>query len=93
MEITDVRIYLVSEKRVKAYASVVFDHSFIVRDLKVIDGDTKLFVAMPGTKVKDGVYRETVHPLNSTTRRWLEAAVLEAYHRELKAVGQSNVTP
>ena len=50
MEITDVKIYPVSEKKVKAYASVVFDECFIIRDLKVIDGDSKLFVAMPRQK-------------------------------------------
>ena len=93
MEITDVKIYFVNENKVKAYASVVFDQCFIVRDLKVIDGETRLYVAMPGTKVKDGVYRDTVHPLNSTTREWLEAAVLEAYHRELSAMLQSNIAP
>jgi stage V sporulation protein G len=93
MEITDVKIYPVSEKKVKAYASVTFDECFIIRDLKVIDGDTRLYVAMPGTKIKNGVYRDTMHPLNSTTRQWLEAAVLEAYHRELSATSLSGVTP
>ena len=93
MEITDVKIYPVSEKKVKAYASVTFDQCFIVRDLKVIDGDTKLYVAMPGAKMKDGVYRDTAHPLNRATRQWLETAVLEAYYRELSAMSQSGVTP
>ena len=83
MEITGVKIYPVSEKKVKAYASVVFDECFIVRDLKVIDGDTKLFVAMPSKKMKDGSYRDTVHPLNSVTRQRIESMVLDAYQREL----------
>ena len=68
MEITGVKIYPVSEKKVRAYASIVFDQCFIVRDLKVIDGDTKLFVAMPSKKMKDGSYRDTAHPLNSEMR-------------------------
>ena len=93
MEITGVKIYLVNEKKVRAYASVIFDHCFIVRDLKVIDGDTELFVAMPGKKIKDGVYRDTVHPLNSETRQRLETAVLEAYHRELSSTSSSDATP
>jgi stage V sporulation protein G len=84
MEITDVKIYPVNEKRVKAYASIVFDDCFIVRDLKVIDGDSKLFVAMPSKKMKDGSYRDTVHPLNTETRQRIESSVLEAYQKEME---------
>ena len=80
MEITGVKIYPVSEKKVKAYASIVFDECFIVRDLKVIDGDSKLFVAMPSKKMKDGSYRDTAHPLNSSMREMIESRVLEAFH-------------
>jgi stage V sporulation protein G len=83
MEITDVKIFPVNEKRVKAYASIVFDDCFIVRDLKVIHGDSKLFVAMPSKKMKDGSYRDTVHPLNNTTRQKIESSVLEAYEKEV----------
>ena len=83
MEITDIKIFPVSEKRVKAYASVVFDDCFIVRALKVIHGDSKLFVAMPSKKMKDGSYRDTVHPLNNATRQKIESSVLEAYEREI----------
>jgi stage V sporulation protein G len=83
MEITDVKIYPVVEKKVKAYASIIFDECFIVRDLKIIDGESKLFVAMPSKKMKDGSYRDTVHPLNSVTRQRIESRVLEAYDREI----------
>lgn len=82
MEITDVKIFAVDEQRVKAYASVVFDDCFIVRDLKIIQGDTKLFVAMPSKKMKDGSYRDTVHPLNNETRYKIEAKVLEGFEKE-----------
>ena len=84
MEITEIKIYAVDEKRVKAYSSVVFDECFIVRDLKVIQGDSKLFVAMPSKKMKDGSYRDTVHPLNNSMRSKLETSILEAYEKELK---------
>jgi len=80
MEITGVKIYPVSEKKVRAYASIVFDECFIVRDLKVIDGDSKLFVAMPSKKMKDGTYRDTAHPLNTGMRQMIELKVLEAFH-------------
>ena len=86
MEITSVKIYPVSEKKVKAYASIVFDECFIVRDLKVIDGDTKLFVAMPSKKMKDGSYRDTAHPLNSAMREMIESRVLEAFRSQLGPV-------
>jgi stage V sporulation protein G len=84
MEITEIKIFTVDEKRVKAYSSVVFDECFIVRDLKVIQGDSKLFVAMPSKKMKDGSYRDTVHPLNNNMRSKLETSILEAYEKELK---------
>jgi len=83
MEITDVKIFAVEEERVKAYASVVFDDCFIVRDLKVIHGDSKLFVAMPSKRMKDGTFRDTVHPLNNETRQRIENFVLEAYEKQL----------
>ncbi len=67
----------------KAYASIIFDDCFIVRDLKVIHGESKLFVAMPSKKMKDGSYRDTVHPLNNSTRQMIESSILEAYRREL----------
>lgn len=82
MDITDIKIFPVEEKRVKAYASIVFDDCFIVRDLKVIHGDSKLFVAMPSKKMKDGSYRDTVHPLNNATRQKIELSVIEAYEKE-----------
>ncbi|HOP86185.1 MAG TPA: septation regulator SpoVG [Syntrophorhabdaceae bacterium] len=83
MEITDIKIFPVNEKRVKAYASIVFDDCFIIRDLKIINGDNKLFVAMPSKKMKDGTYRDTVHPLNNETRQKIESNVLQAYEKEI----------
>lgn len=88
MEITNIKIFPVNEKRVKAYASIVFDDCFIVRDLKIIHGDKKLFVAMPSKKMKDGTYRDTVHPLNNETRKKIESNVLQAYEREINKTGK-----
>ncbi len=87
MEVTEVRIFPVNEKRVKAYASIVFDDCFIVRDLKVINVDDKMFVAMPSKKMKDGTFRDTVHPLNNVARQMIETSVLGAYEKEVN--GQS----
>ena len=83
MDITDVKIFPVSDKKVKAYVSIILDGCFIVRDLKVISGDKKLFVAMPSKKMKDGSYRDTVHPLDNSTRQKIELIVLEAYEKQI----------
>jgi stage V sporulation protein G len=84
MEVTEVRIFAVQEERLKAYATVTFDHCFVVRDLKVIDGNNGLFVAMPSKKRKDGIYRDTAHPLDNQTRDMIESKVLAEYHREIE---------
>lgn len=83
MEITDVRVFPVNEMKVKAYASIVIDDCFIVRDLKIISGENKLFVAMPSKKMKDGSYRDLVHPLNNDMRQHIEISVLEAYEKRV----------
>jgi len=84
MEVTEVKIFPVQEDRLKAYATIIFDHCFVVRDLKVISGNNGLFVAMPSKKRKDGTYRDTAHPLNNETRQMIESKVLEEYHKEVQ---------
>jgi stage V sporulation protein G len=84
MEVTEVRIFPVQEERLKAYVAITFDNCFVVRDLKVIDGNNGLFVAMPSKKRKDGTYRDTAHPLNNETRQMIESKVLEEYNREIQ---------
>ena len=88
MEITEVKVFPVEEGgRLKAYATLVFDDSFIVRDLKVIQGDQSLFVSMPSRKKKDGSFRDIVHPLNADMRSRVEERVLEEYNGVI--VGES----
>ena len=82
MEVTEVRITLMNEEKLKAYVSVTFDGCFVVRDLKVIQGSYGLFVAMPSKKMKDGGFRDIAHPLNNEFRSKLENQVLEAYRNE-----------
>ncbi|MBI5418695.1 MAG: septation regulator SpoVG [Deltaproteobacteria bacterium] len=85
MQITEVKVYPVSDnEKLKAYATIIFDNCFVVRDLKIIDGNSGLFVAMPSKKKKDGTYRDTAHPLNNETRDMIETAVLAEYERELR---------
>jgi stage V sporulation protein G len=83
MNITEVRVYPVEEERLKGYATITFDDCFVVRNLKVIQGNNSLFVAMPSKRRKDGTYVDTAHPLNNETRRMIEEKVLERYWTEL----------
>ena len=83
MEITEVRVFPVSEEKLKAYVTVTFDDCFVVRDLKVIHGNNGLFVAMPSKKRKDGTFRDTAHPLNNETREMIESIVLSEYEKEV----------
>jgi len=83
MEITKVKVFPVGEEKLKAFVSITFDDQFIVRDLKIIQGNKGLFVAMPSKKRKDGTYTETAHPLNNEMRERIEAAVFEAYYNAL----------
>src|ERR1700741_1411735 len=82
MEITEVKVYPAKENgRLKAYATVVFDNSFIVRDLKIIEGNKGLFVSMPSRRRKDGTFRDIVHPLNSEMRQMVEDFIIKEYTR------------
>ena len=87
MEITEVRVFPVNEDKLKAYATITFDHCFVVRDLKVIQGNNGLFVAMPSKKRKDGTFKDTAHPLNTETREMIESKVLAEYRQELERTG------
>jgi len=84
MEITEVKVFPVNEDKLKAYVTIIFDNCFVVRDLKIINGNTGLFVAMPSKKRKDGTFRDIAHPLNSEMRNELEKKVLKIYEDELK---------
>ena len=87
MEITEVKVYPVKESgRLKAYATVVFDNCFIIRDLKVIEGDKGFFVSMPSRRRKDGSFRDIVHPLDSDTRTSIENRIVKEYETSDKDV-------
>lgn len=83
MEVTEVKVFPVDEERLKAYVTVTFDNSFIIRDVKVIRGNTGLFVAMPSRKRKDGSFRDIAHPLNNEAREKIEGVILSEYEKEL----------
>ena len=86
MQITDVRVRKVEkEGKLKAVVSITIDDEFVVHDIKVIDGETGLFIAMPSRTANDGEYRDIAHPINSGTREQLQELILERYHAELAA--------
>lgn len=84
MEITEVKVFPVNEDKLKAYVTIILDDCFVVRDLKVIHGNTGLFVAMPSKRRKDGVFKDIAHPLNQSTRTQMEKQILEAYLAEIR---------
>jgi len=83
MQITEIKIYPVNEDKLKAYVTVTFDNCFVVRDLKIIQGNNRLFVAMPSRRMKDGSFRDVVHPSNSEMRDVLEKGIFDKYKEVL----------
>ena len=84
MQITDVRIRKVAkEGKMKAVVSITIDNEFVVHDIKVIEGEKGLFIAMPSRKAADGEYRDIAHPINSNTRERIQSMILEKYEKAL----------
>lgn len=80
MEITDVRVRkIATEGKMKAIVSVTFDNEFVVHDIKVIEGQNGLFIAMPSRKTPDGEFKDIAHPINTETREKIQRAILEKY--------------
>ena len=80
MQITDVRVRKVTkEGKMRAVVSITFDDVFVVHDIKVIEGEKGLFIAMPSRKASDGEYRDIAHPINSETRDKIQSLILEKY--------------
>ena len=84
MQITDVRVRKITkEGKMKAIVSITLDDEFVVHDIKVIEGEKGLFIAMPSKKATDGEYRDIAHPINSSTRENLQKVILESYEKAL----------
>lgn len=84
MEITDVRLKKVTkEGKMKAIVSITLDNEFAVHDIKVIEGEKGLFIAMPSRKAADGDYRDIAHPINQATRERIQSLILAEYDKAL----------
>ena len=82
MNITDVRIRKISaEGKMKAIVSVTFENQFVVHDIKVIEGQNGLFIAMPSRKTPDGEFSDIAHPINTETREQIQKAILDEYEK------------
>ena len=84
MKITEIRISLRDDNKLKAFASITLDDCFVIRGLKIIEGAKGVFVAMPSRKRPDGTYQDVAHPINNETRDWMEGLIKDAYEEELK---------
>lgn len=84
MQITDVRVRKITkEGKMRAIVSITIDEEFVIHDIKVIEGDKGLFIAMSSKKATDGEYRDIAHPINSSTREKIQTIILEAYQKAL----------
>ena len=80
MQITDVRVRKIEkEVKMKAFVSITLDNEFVIHDIKVIEGEKGLFIAMPSRKAADGEYRDIAHPINSATRDMIQSVILSKY--------------
>jgi len=93
MEITDIRIRKIDgEGKMKAVASVTFDNEFVIHDIKVIESQNGLFIAMPSRKTPNGEFKDIAHPINSTAREKIQTAVLEKFETTITASEETQTT-
>jgi len=84
MRITEIRVSLLHEEKLKAYVCITLDACFVVRGLKIIKGNHGLFVAMPSRRRREGGFQDLCHPLDTHTRRWMEAEIMAKYRAVLE---------
>jgi stage V sporulation protein G len=84
VEITEVRVHLRNEDKLKAFATVTFDHCFVVRNMKIISSNKGLILCMPSRKLPDGTYKDIAHPINMDFRKVLEDKVIATYNEEVR---------
>lgn len=81
MEITEVKVYPANEGKLRAYATMVIENCFIIRDMKLIQGENGMFVSMPSRRRKDGTFKDVAHPLNQETRKIIEVKVIDEFEK------------
>lgn len=84
MNITDVKVFIRENNQLKAFVNIVIEDAFIIRNIKVIEGEKGLFVAMPSRRVSNGEYRDIAHPINTETRKKVENIIIKNYKKALE---------
>ena len=84
MEITEIRVHLREEEKLKAFVTVTFDNCFVVRNMKIIEGNKRLILCMPSRKLPNGNYKDVAHPITMDFRKFLENKIMKAYESEAK---------
>jgi stage V sporulation protein G len=93
MEITEIRVSLREEDKLKAFVTVTFDTCFAVRNMKIVEGDKGPMLCMPSRKLSDGSFKDVAHPINAEFRSYLEKQIFIAYAAELKRAGPNGKGP
>lgn len=93
MEITEVRISLRDDAKLKAFASLTFDDCFVIRGLKLIEGNEGMFVAMPNRKRPDGTFQDIAHPINQEMRKRIEERLIACYFQEVERGAHQDPAP
>jgi stage V sporulation protein G len=91
LDISEIRITLRDDNKLKGFASITLENAFVIRGLKIIEGASGLFIAMPSRKRKDGTFQDIAHPINMATREWMENQVIAAYRHEIKRVESGEI--
>lgn len=87
MQITDVRVRKIDkDSKMKAVVSITIDDAFVVHDIKILEGERGMFIAMPSRKTTDGVFRDVAHPINSETRNTLQDIILDEYYKSIETI-------
>lgn len=93
MEITEIRVHLRNEEKLKAFVTITIENCFVVRNMKIIQGNKGLILCMPSRKLADGNYKDIAHPITMEFRKFLEDKVMAAYQEELKRTGGKAPAP
>lgn len=88
MEITEVKLTLRNEEKLKGFANITLDNAFVIRGLKIINGSKGLFISMPSKRRSDGTFQDIAHPINPETRKMIEEVVLNAYNTEMNTAAK-----
>ncbi|HOX25250.1 MAG TPA: SpoVG family protein [Candidatus Krumholzibacteria bacterium] len=91
VKITEIRITLRDDNKLKGFASITLDDSFVIRGLKIIEGASGPFIAMPSRKRKDGTFQDIAHPINMETREWMEGQIIAAYKQEVQRMESGEI--